>query len=147
MNEKEWRGGVAAENWDMKERRGRINHPVRRTTPPDWKNSGGILSLLPYLQPFFPPRLPPPRSPPLSCRPSFLPRHVLLARDRARMLSFADNAHTRVPQSGGASKNKTTPNRCRQQCIPLFIKGLKIRKLGSGALESNLHSWHGAPPH
>lgn len=43
----EWKGGVGwgggeVGNWDMKKRGERINHQVRRTTPPDWKNSRGF---------------------------------------------------------------------------------------------------------
>lgn len=37
----EGRGGEVG-NWDMKKRGERINHQVRRTTPPDWKNSRGF---------------------------------------------------------------------------------------------------------
>lgn len=36
-----WGGGEVG-NWDMKKRGERINHQVRRTTPPDWKNSRGF---------------------------------------------------------------------------------------------------------
>lgn len=59
-----WRGGEVG-NWDMKKRGERINHQVRRTTPPDWKNSRGFSLLLspfplsylcisPIALPFFP---------------------------------------------------------------------------------------------
>lgn len=53
---KEMEGGVYVcvcvgfGNWDMKESGERINHQVRRTTPPDWKSSRGFsLSLPPCL--------------------------------------------------------------------------------------------------
>lgn len=39
--------GGAAENWGMKEeKKERINHPERRTIPPDWKNSRGLFLTL-----------------------------------------------------------------------------------------------------